>query len=269
MRHCVEEIVIMIDVPHDDRAGIREVEDILEVLRVLQVVALGLRLRVHMTPETREIVPTSHLTFRSLIAVLTDREVVVAVVVTEAIVVADLPVVPDQVVAVEVVVVAEVAAVEEVVVEAAIKMTQQLEQIKSEQHSSFFPSSFLLLGEREQQFFRKLEQYQAPWLCERLIKKGEVKDETEYNALFGEFKKYVALLTISQQSLGMVSTKVDNLWHEFILFTREYMDFCQQFYGKYIHHRPYTSFHKADPNADTLFYDWYHRVYGHLPTVWK
>ncbi|MBI2572473.1 hypothetical protein HYV86_01325 [Candidatus Woesearchaeota archaeon] len=172
-----------------------------------------------------------------------------------------------------------VAAAEEMAVvvavdvgEVAIKMNTNLLIVTAtlaEKTQPVFPFSFSLLGKREQQFFEDLANYQAPWLCERLIKKGEVKNEEECNLLFIEFKKYVALLTISQQSLGMVSTKVDNVWHEFILFTREYMKFCDQFYGKYIHHQPYTSSNKGDPEADVRFHRWYHKVYGTLPAIWK
>lgn len=31
---------------------------------------------------------------------------------------------------------------------------------------------------------------------------------------------------------------IDLMWHEFILVTRDYHDFCQQFFGQYIHHEP-------------------------------
>lgn len=31
---------------------------------------------------------------------------------------------------------------------------------------------------------------------------------------------------------------LDKMWHEFILFTREYHEFCDRFFGEYIHHIP-------------------------------
>lgn len=31
---------------------------------------------------------------------------------------------------------------------------------------------------------------------------------------------------------------LDKMWHEFILFTREYHQFCEKFFGEYIHHIP-------------------------------
>jgi hypothetical protein len=31
---------------------------------------------------------------------------------------------------------------------------------------------------------------------------------------------------------------IDEGWHEFIMYTRDYSDFCQKFFGRYIHHQP-------------------------------
>ena len=31
---------------------------------------------------------------------------------------------------------------------------------------------------------------------------------------------------------------IDEMWHEFILVTRDYTEFCDSMFGRYIHHRP-------------------------------
>ena len=33
---------------------------------------------------------------------------------------------------------------------------------------------------------------------------------------------------------------IDEMWHNFILFTKDYNDFCNKYFGKYIHHQPST-----------------------------
>ena len=38
--------------------------------------------------------------------------------------------------------------------------------------------------------------------------------------------------------VSMPSKAVDDLWHEFILFTKHYNDFCHQAFGKFLHHTP-------------------------------
>lgn len=31
---------------------------------------------------------------------------------------------------------------------------------------------------------------------------------------------------------------IDDMWHNFILYTRDYIDFCHRYFGQYIHHEP-------------------------------
>lgn len=38
--------------------------------------------------------------------------------------------------------------------------------------------------------------------------------------------------------VAMPSQVVDDLWHTFILFTRQYERFCKQAYGRFLHHTP-------------------------------
>ncbi len=35
-------------------------------------------------------------------------------------------------------------------------------------------------------------------------------------------------------------SEVDDMWHTFLLFTKDYMIFCDQYFGKYMHHMPFT-----------------------------
>lgn len=53
-----------------------------------------------------------------------------------------------------------------------------------------------------------------------------------------ELKRFLILCVIIEGGVGMYSKDVDNLWHSFILFTKEYADFCQQYNRKFIHHAP-------------------------------
>ncbi len=41
-------------------------------------------------------------------------------------------------------------------------------------------------------------------------------------------------------SVGMPSRVVDDLWHEFMLMSREYASFCQKAFGGFLHHAPDT-----------------------------
>ena len=46
-------------------------------------------------------------------------------------------------------------------------------------------------------------------------------------------------------NFGMPSVAVDTAWHEFILLTQQYADFCQQAFGKFLHHAPTNGDEKA------------------------
>ncbi|MGQ3889994.1 hypothetical protein ACQUW5_13310 [Legionella sp. CNM-1927-20] len=44
---------------------------------------------------------------------------------------------------------------------------------------------------------------------------------------------------------------IDNMWHTFILFTRDYLDFCNRYLGGiFFHHEPITSEDKSDTNYE-------------------
>ncbi len=55
--------------------------------------------------------------------------------------------------------------------------------------------------------------------------------------ILSEVIKYLNLTAYYEQRLTP-SLIVDYAWHEFILCTKAYTDFCQAYFGKYIHHHP-------------------------------
>ena len=49
---------------------------------------------------------------------------------------------------------------------------------------------------------------------------------------------FKAHLASGRKFVAMPSQIVDELWHEFILYTREYQQFCDQAFGRFMHHTP-------------------------------
>lgn len=49
---------------------------------------------------------------------------------------------------------------------------------------------------------------------------------------------FLAYLKSGCQPVAMPSQVVDELWHEFILYTRDYERFCQAAFGRFMHHTP-------------------------------
>jgi hypothetical protein len=49
---------------------------------------------------------------------------------------------------------------------------------------------------------------------------------------------FLAHLSSGNRYVAMPSKVVDDLWHEFILYTRAYQDFCRDAFGSFLHHTP-------------------------------
>src|SRR3954468_17771896 len=49
---------------------------------------------------------------------------------------------------------------------------------------------------------------------------------------------YLACLYADGELIGMPSKVVDVAWHEMILRTRQYHEFCRRAFGEYLHHTP-------------------------------
>lgn len=49
---------------------------------------------------------------------------------------------------------------------------------------------------------------------------------------------FLAHLKSGRKFVSMPSQVVDDLWHEFILYTRHYDTFCKQAFGQFLHHTP-------------------------------
>lgn len=52
-----------------------------------------------------------------------------------------------------------------------------------------------------------------------------------------EIKRFLVMGSTNPRTYGMRGP-LDDLWHTFIIFTKSYMDFCEQLGGEYIHHFP-------------------------------
>lgn len=61
--------------------------------------------------------------------------------------------------------------------------------------------------------------------------------EGEFERLWSELTAFLRACASSGEPLRPPSRRVDDLWHQFILFTREYHAFCERI-GGYVHHVP-------------------------------
>jgi hypothetical protein len=116
----------------------------------------------------------------------------------------------------------------------------------------------------------RLLDYEAPYLIDKLVDSGTLTSRAEAEHVFGELERYFWLCRATGSSLPMISALVDGVWHQFVLFTREYEAFCREHLGSFCHHSPTPA---SGPAAEDMAPDDYVRLYeahfGPLPTVWR
>jgi hypothetical protein len=113
----------------------------------------------------------------------------------------------------------------------------------------------------------KLETAQFSYVREKLSKSGEIAPE-RMDAVEIEFKKFMAISYLEDRPIGMSSKEVDAFWHQFILFTRSYFDFCMTTFGQFIHHQPNTSATPLEPAGSDNFRNAYTTYFGEIPEMW-
>jgi hypothetical protein len=90
---------------------------------------------------------------------------------------------------------------------------------------------------------RFIQQYAfPPELRNRLQRNHDLSLEASGKVVEGLRQYFLACLSAQRSPLakevGMPSKAVDAAWHEFIVLTKAYADFCEKAFGKYLHHTP-------------------------------
>lgn len=87
--------------------------------------------------------------------------------------------------------------------------------------------------------FEEALDYEAPFLIEKLLKERISESRDDAEALFIEFKRFVVLdRTHPEKGWEIGSRRIDEVWHQFILFTAQYQSFCERYFGGFLHHFP-------------------------------
>ncbi|MFC5647766.1 hypothetical protein ACFPYJ_01280 [Paenibacillus solisilvae] len=94
---------------------------------------------------------------------------------------------------------------------------------------------------------------------DRVLKVTPRMREGEWQWLWFELKRYFLMCAILR-GVPMYGSRVDDVWHEMLMFTREYEQFCQELCGRLIHHAPHTSDARPEP-GERAWFDW---IYGEL-----
>lgn len=73
-------------------------------------------------------------------------------------------------------------------------------------------------------------------LVERIKKKLGISEE-DAHLLFEDMKRFMFIAGTSKHPIAP-SAPIDEAWHNFILFTKDYDGFCREHFGTFIHHVP-------------------------------
>jgi uncharacterized protein (TIGR02265 family) len=108
--------------------------------------------------------------------------------------------------------------------------------------------------------------YEHLELVERYKRKLDLSQD-EAETLFADTKRYLYLVHIAGRGLAPTPA-LDAGWHEFLMYTRDYQAFCNQFFGRFIHHVPNPRLkpHRLLSSADTVELATEH--FGELSSNW-
>ena len=123
------------------------------------------------------------------------------------------------------------------------------------------------LSPQQLSMLNAIEKYDMWFVAERLQRNGVIPSDF-VEPVITEFKKYIALIGLGYHGIGMVSPEIDEVWHNFILFTHEYSEFCLSTVGQFIHHIPETSCTPVLTYSGESFISVYRQVFGEIPPIW-
>ncbi len=112
--------------------------------------------------------------------------------------------------------------------------------------------------------------YRFSHLLERITKEMKLSQE-DAEELFDDMLKFLYICgTNATTKRYSPPPKIDEAWHTFILFTREYAKFCTEYFGYFLHHNPFTQEHriiavkKVTPIRPVAL-----KIFGALSKNWK
>lgn len=95
------------------------------------------------------------------------------------------------------------------------------------------------------------------FLDKRLATRRPELSAEQRNEVFAALDDYFQLCRkAGHRMVAMPSQAVDDAWHEFILFTRQYDKFCRHAFGRFLHHTPAEAMRTPTQASDGLKRAW-------------
>lgn len=103
-----------------------------------------------------------------------------------------------------------------------------------------------------------IENYQFhPGINEKLQKKYPHLSQSDVCMVIEALRSYFHVCHVAgKKPVAMPSRVVDEAWHEFILFTQNYRQFCKVGLGRFLHHTPTVALNKVERSPSSLKRAW-------------
>ncbi|NVJ59375.1 MAG: hypothetical protein HWE27_03245 [Gammaproteobacteria bacterium] len=103
-----------------------------------------------------------------------------------------------------------------------------------------------------------IDNFRFPATIEKkIIEKYPHLNEKQAQLVIDGLREYFHLCNIAgRKMVSMPSQVVDVAWHEFILFTLKYKNFCQDAFGRFLHHTPAEAMRSPTQAQDGIKRAW-------------
>jgi hypothetical protein len=133
--------------------------------------------------------------------------------------------------------------------------------------SLFSLNSCVVLTREQSLRVERVAFYPLEFLKDRLMtRQGIAAQQAE--DLLGEFRRFMIIAALEGPPLAIPNAAVDDVWHEFLLFTRQYREFCTATVGEYVDHVPHSTATPVPESAMQRFLEYYTRYFGIVPEPW-
>ncbi|MEM1312875.1 MAG: hypothetical protein AAGF07_05445 [Patescibacteria group bacterium] len=91
---------------------------------------------------------------------------------------------------------------------------------------------------KNEQLLEKILDWDLSKVVDFAVKENPTIDKQAILSSEDEYKHFIYLVIVSGTILPVPTQVVDLIWHSHVLHTKDYMSFCDQVAGKFIHHSP-------------------------------
>lgn len=111
---------------------------------------------------------------------------------------------------------------------------------------------------RQRQREAFIEHYRFPErLRSKLLQRYPHLTTEQGDKVLRGLREYFQLCRLAgKKRVAMPSQAVDVVWHEFILYTQQYAQFCRKGLGRFLHHTPNDALHNASSSAEAMTRTW-------------